>query len=89
MTKDVESELRIDLVKSTGDKGHAKHQSFSISRPSNYTLHIGTYSGTAGNMIMNYFKNLLFSFGNGRKKCRIYIKFYIPDRSKAIRLLWF
>ena len=49
MTKDVESELRLDMVKSTEEKGHTTYQSFSISGPSNYSLHIGTYSGTAGN----------------------------------------
>ena len=68
MTKGVETELRIDMVKSTGTKGHVTYQSFSISGPTNYKLRIGTYSGTAGNkMIMKYFKNLLFWFGNWRK----------------------
>ena len=75
MTKSVENELRIDMVKSTEEKGHVTYQSFSISGPTNYTFHIGNYSGTAGNMIMKYFKNLLFSFGNGRKECRYYIQF--------------
>ena len=49
MTKDVETELRIDMVKSTEEKRHVTYQSFSISGPSNYTLHFGNYSGTAGN----------------------------------------
>ena len=52
MTKGVETELRIDMVKSTGTKGHVTYQSFSISGPTNYKLRIGTYSGTAGNKII-------------------------------------
>ena len=49
MTKGIDTELRIDLEKSTGEKGYAVYQSFSLSGSSNYTLHVGDYSGTAGN----------------------------------------
>ena len=49
MTEGVETELRIDLEKSTGEKGYGVWQSFSHSEPLNYTIQIGTYSGTIGN----------------------------------------
>ena len=53
MTKGATNELRLDLEKSTGEKAYAVYQSFSLSGPSNYTLNIGNYSGTAGNTIFN------------------------------------
>ena len=55
MTKGVGNELRLDLEKSTGEKGHAVYQSFSLSERPIYVLNIGTYSGTAGNILLSRF----------------------------------
>ena len=48
MTKGVTNELRLDIEKSTGEKGYAVYQTFSLSGPSDYKLNIRKYSGTAG-----------------------------------------
>ena len=55
MTKGVSNELRLDLEKSTSEKGYAVYQSFSLSERPNYILNIGTYSGTAGNILLSRF----------------------------------
>ena len=52
MTKGVTTELRLDLEKSTGQKAYEVYKSFSLSAPTSYTLDIGSYTGTAGNMIL-------------------------------------
>ena len=50
MTNGLTNEIRLDLEKSTGQKGYAVYQSFSLSERPSYALFIGEYSGTAGNM---------------------------------------
>ena len=55
MTKGVETELRFDLEKSTGEKGYGVWQSFSLSEPLKNSLQIGAYSGTIGNTIIHYY----------------------------------
>ena len=68
MIKGVETELRIDLQKSTEEKGHGVWQSFSFSGTTFYRLQIGSYNGTIGNLIVieNSY-NLRFKFYNNRK----------------------
>ena len=48
MTVGVVNELRLDLENVTGNTAYEVYQNFSISGYPLYTLHIGTYSGTAG-----------------------------------------
>ena len=48
MTEGVVNELRLDLEKATGSTAYEVYQNFSISGYPNYTLHIGSYTGTAG-----------------------------------------
>lgn len=48
MTKNVQHELRIDIVDRATGKGFAKYSNFSVGEPPRYTLHVSGYSGTAG-----------------------------------------
>ncbi|XP_077989407.1 fibroleukin-like [Glandiceps talaboti] len=54
-------ELRIDMESFDGDKAYAKYDSFYIEDESNkYKLHIGNYSGNAGDSL-TYHNEMLFS----------------------------
>ena len=59
MTVGIVNELRLDLGKVTGDTVYEVYQNFSISGYPLYTLHIGSYSGTAGD------SGLGLSYNNG------------------------
>ena len=50
MTNGVSNELRLDLEKSTGLKAYELYKQFSLSSSPSYTLDIGSYTGTAGNL---------------------------------------
>ena len=60
MTVGVVNELRLDLENVTGDTAYEVYQDFSISGYPRYALHVGTYSGTAGDD-----QSLGLSYNNG------------------------
>nr|XP_002733735.2 PREDICTED: polycystic kidney disease protein 1-like 2-like [Saccoglossus kowalevskii] len=55
LTSQASYKMRIDLEKFDGDTAFAEYDSFWIEdEVHNYVLHLGSYSGTAGNAIINH-----------------------------------